>query len=263
MKFASRNRRVCRLRLILESARRASTSRIAVDQGPRYAIYFVPAAESKLYRYGSAVLGYDCYSGKPVDFPDELGDGPVSWQELTAPARRYGFHATLKAPFYLSSSCTEQQLANALQSFAGLGHAVHAFAPTVRVLNDFFAIVPLKSAAPLDALAASCTTIFDAYRAPMSPQERARRIALGLSQSQIQNLDRWGFPYALSEFRFHMTLTGKVPLRRRKAILTVLLSGFHRLHIERSISVDRLALLKQESSDASFRVVSEAPFTAG
>ena len=60
-----------------------------------------------------------------------------------------------------------------------------------------------------------------------------------------------------------MTLTGKVPLRRRKAILTILLSGFHRMHIERSISVDRLALLKQESPDASFRVVSEAPFTAG
>jgi len=237
--------------------------RLPEDNGPRYAIYFVPAVDSKLYRYGSATLGYDCYSGTAVDFPGELGGDAVNWNELTAAPRRYGFHATLKAPFYLSPACTEGQLANALRNFAGLGHAVHSFAPTVRLLNDFFAVVPLKEAAALDALAASCTTIFDAYRAPMSPRERARRIALGLSQSQIQNLDRWGFPYVLTEFRFHMTLTGKIPVRRRKAILAVLLNGIHRIQVESAVPVDRLALLKQATPEASFRVVAESALEAG
>jgi len=235
-----------------------------VDQGPRYAIYFVPAPDSGLYRYGSAILGCDCYSGNAVDFPREyFGDGAVNWNELTALPRRYGFHATMKAPFYLSPACTELQLANALRSFAGLGHAVHSFAPAVRLLDGFFAVMPLEAAAALDALAASCTTIFDAYRAPMSPRERARRIALGLSQSQIHNLDRWGFPYVLSEFRFHMTLTGKVPPRRRKTVLGLLLGGFHSMQVESSVPVDRLALLKQTTPDASFRVVSESPLQAG
>jgi hypothetical protein len=246
-----------------------------VDQGPRYAIYFVPAADSKIYRYGSSILGYDCYSGQPVDFPEEVGqefgqefghesdNGAVNWNELTAAPRRYGFHATLKAPFYLSPACSEHQLVNALQNFAGLGHAVHRLAPTVRLLNRFFAIVPVKAATSLDTLAASCTTIFAAYRAPMSPQERARRIALGLNQSQIQNLDRWGSPYVLSEFRFHMTLTGQVPVRRRKVVLGILLDGFHRMRVESAVPIDRLALLKQATPDASFRVVAEAPFKAG
>ncbi len=80
----------------------------------------------------------------------------------------------------------------------------------------------------------------------MSPQERARRIASGLSQSQIQNLDRWGYPYVLSEFRFHMTLTGAVPPRRKKAILAVLLNGFRQMKVESSIAIDRLALMKQQ-----------------
>ena len=234
-----------------------------MEQGPRYAIYFVPAADTKLYRYGSSILGYDCYSGKAVDFPQDFGNGMVNWNELSAPPRRYGFHATLKAPFHLSPSCTEQQLVKALRSFAGLGHAVHRFVPTVGILSDFFAVVPLQSEAALDALAASCTTIFDAYRAPMSPQERARRIALGLNRSQIRNLDRWGYPYALAEFRFHMTLTGKVPVRRRKAIQGILLNGLHRMPVERSIALDRLALLRQDSPDASFRVVSESRLNAG
>ena len=228
------------------------------DNGPRYAIYFVPEADTKFYRYGSSILGYDCYSGKAVDFPGALGDGAVNWNELTATPRRYGFHATLKAPFYLSPSCTETQLVNALQNFAGLGHAIYSFAPTVRLLNGFFAAVPREAQPQIDALAASCTTLFDAYRAPMSPQERARRVALGLNQSQIQNLDRWGNPYALSEFRFHMTLTGAVPASRRKAILAALLGGFRQMRVEPMIAIDRLTLLKQDTPDGAFRVVSQS-----
>ncbi|MFZ0425512.1 MAG: DUF1045 domain-containing protein [Xanthobacteraceae bacterium] len=234
-----------------------------MEQAPRYAIYFVPAADSKLYGLGSSVLGYDCYGGNAVDFPHEFGNGAVNWSEITALPRRYGFHATLKAPFYLSPSCTEQHLISALQSFAGLGHPVRSFTPTLRLLDDFFAVVPLQADAAIEDLAASCTTIFDAYRAPMSPQERARRIALGLNQSQIQNLDRWGNPYALSEFRFHMTLTGKVPVRRRKAIQASLVAGMHRLPVERSIAIDRLTLLKQDSPDAFFRVVGGAALKTG
>ena len=227
-----------------------------MEPAPRYAIYFVPAPQSKLYRYGSSILGYDCYTGAPVDFPQEFGAGAVNWNELTA-APRYGFHATLKAPFHLSPSCTERQLVNALQNFAGLGHAIRKFAPTVRLISGFFAVVPLEAETPLDALATSCTTLFDAYRAPMSPRERARRVALGLNRTQIQNLDRWGHPYVLSEFRFHMTLTGAVPPSRRKAIVEALLDGFHRMGVESSIAIDRLALVKQETPDAAFRLVSE------
>ncbi len=233
------------------------------DNGPRYAIYFVPSAESRLYRYGSSVLGYDSYTGNTVAFPAEFGDGAVNWNELTATPRRYGFHATLKAPFRLAPSCTERQLSNALHSFASLGHATHSFTPGLRELEDFIAIVPSRVEESLNALAASCTTIFDAYRAPITPQERARRIASGLSQSQIQNLDRWGYPYVLAEFRFHMTLTGAVPQRRKKAIVAVLLNGFRRMNVEPSIAIDRLALMKQESPDAPFRVLSEAALKIG
>jgi Protein of unknown function (DUF1045) len=233
------------------------------DNGPRYAIYFVPSASSQLYRYGSSILGYDSYTGDSVSFPDGFGSGAVNWNELSATPRRYGFHATLKAPFLLAPSCSEQQLVNALRNFAGLGHAVHSFVPILRELEDFIAVVPQEAEASIDALAASCTTIFDAYRAPISPQERARRLASGLSQSQIQNLDRWGYPFVLSEFRFHMTLTGAVPQRRKKAILAVLLNGFHYMKVERSIAIDRLALMKQDTTDAPFRVLDEAALKIG
>jgi hypothetical protein len=233
------------------------------DQGPRYAIYFVPPPSSRLYRYGSAILGYDCYTGNDVPFPGSFGGGAVNWNELTATPRRYGFHATLKAPFFLAPSCTEPQLVNALQNFAGLGHAVHGFNPALREIEDFIAAVPQQPEASLNALAASCTTIFDAYRAPMSPQERARRLASGLSQSQIQNLDRWGYPYVLAEFRFHMTLTGAVPQRRKQVVLAALRDGLHHMKVEPSITIERLALMKQDTPDAPFRVLDEAVLKTG
>jgi hypothetical protein len=234
-----------------------------VERGPRYAIYFVPQAQSGLYRYGSSILGYDCYTGKAVDFPDESESGAVNWNELSTEPRRYGFHATLKAPFHLLPSRGEDQLVKAVQNFARLGHAVHTFEPTVRLLNGFFAVMPRKAVPPIDAMAASCTTIFDAYRAPITPQQRARLVALKLSESQMRNLDRWGYPYVLAEFQFHMTLTGKVPAGRRKAILAVLQKGLRRIGMAGPIAVDRLALLKQDSPGASFRVVSEAVLSGG
>jgi hypothetical protein len=60
-----------------------------------------------------------------------------------------------------------------------------------------------------------------------------------------------------------MTLTGNVPARRHKTILAVLLAGFHRMAVEQPIVIDRLALLKQESPEASFRVVSESALDPG
>jgi hypothetical protein len=62
---------------------------------PRYAIYFIPAADSALYRFGAAVLGYDCYTGNDLDFPDPLPMETAAWRDLTREPRRYGFHATL------------------------------------------------------------------------------------------------------------------------------------------------------------------------
>src|SRR3974390_3507431 len=90
---------------------------VMMDEGPRYAIYFVPAAGSDLYRFGSSVLRYDCYTGEQVAPADELGGAAESGRSLTEDPRRYGFHATLKAPFHLSSEHTERQLVDATENF--------------------------------------------------------------------------------------------------------------------------------------------------
>jgi hypothetical protein len=233
-----------------------------VPELPRYAIYFVPPPEAEFFRFGSAILGYDCYTGGNVKRLAILEAEPELWDQLTAEPRRYGFHATLKAPFQLSPSCREAQLISALHSFAGLGHAIPALTPAVRMLGGFAAIVPAAASPAIDELAGKCTTIFDAFRAPMAAQERARRVASGLNQSQVANLDRWGYPYLFADFRFHMTLTSRVDVERRDDVLATLQKALSRACKDRAFTIERISLVRQTDANSSFRVIEQATLRA-
>jgi len=80
---------------------------------------------------------------------------------------------------------------------------------------------------------------------------------LGLSQNQMQNLERWGYPFLFSDFRFHMTLTGRISLDRRNEVLAWLAKTFDRMCGSEPITIDRLALVRQDGADAPFRVIAE------
>jgi hypothetical protein len=229
------------------------------NQAPRYAVYFVPAADSELYRFGSAVIQYDSYTGRPVAPPDECAADAARWRHATEEPRRYGFHATLKAPFTLAPACSETQLVSAFQSFAALGRKAAVIEPEIAMLSGFAAVAPVHADPAVDALAADCTTIFDAFRAPMSAQERARRLASGLNPSQLANLDRWGYPYLFADFRFHMTLTGRIEAGLHEPIVATLRRAFLRMCGAKPIAIDRLALVKQDNPGTAFRVLSHAP----
>jgi len=39
---------------------------------PRYAIYYAPAQESRLDRFGAGLLGYDAFGGGDLPFPADV-----------------------------------------------------------------------------------------------------------------------------------------------------------------------------------------------
>jgi len=228
------------------------------DETARYGVYFVPEAESSLHRFGSTIIGYDCYAGRDVDPPDGLNVDAASWGSLTEQPRRYGFHATLKAPFRLAPECTEAQLVDALVEFAALDFDPVGFEPDLRILGGFAAIVPREPSPALECLASACTMEFDRFRAAMSAEERSHRLEMDLSPRQNANLERWGYPYVFADFRFHMTLTGKIPVQRRDEVLAVLRPLFARMCNEPVIELGRLTLVKQEHEQARFVVLRQA-----
>jgi hypothetical protein len=229
---------------------------------PRYAVYFVPAADSALFRFGSALLGYNCYCGSDVDFPDVLPMERSAWRDLTGEPRRYGFHATLKAPFYLAREATEAELVEQFRRFSvGLDEAP-VFAPVIDALEGFIAIVPGVADAAVDRLAASCVIGFDRFRAPLNARDRERRLP-GLSARHVAHLDRWGYPFVFNEFRLHMTLTGRLAAERHSAVLSVLREEFAAACGALPVRIDRLALMRQDRSDARFRVIDHAAIGVG
>ena len=228
---------------------------------PRYAIYFVPAADSALYRFGAGFLGYDCYTGESLPHPQDVALAASEWDALTREARKYGFHATLKAPFRLLPPFSEADLTSELERFAAIPRTLAEIKPIVQSLAGFVAVVADTPSMDLDRLAADAVMAFDRFRCPLSSREREQRLGAGLSERQTDNLDRWGYPYVFDDFRFHMTLTGRIEAGHRRAILALLQARFDASEGAHVLPVSQVALLRQERRASPFRIVSAAALT--
>ncbi|MDD7970648.1 DUF1045 domain-containing protein [Roseinatronobacter alkalisoli] len=170
----------------------------------RFAVYFTPPAGSEFARAGAAWLGWDADEGRAVAHP-ELG---LDLALLTATPRKYGLHATLKPPMHLNIPATT--FLDAVDTLAqGLAH-VDMGMLCLRPLDGFLAMVCEKQPQPLDDFAATVVRELDPFRAPLTAQQLARRRSAGLTVRQEQLLQDWGYPYVLEEFRFHITLTGRL-----------------------------------------------------
>ncbi len=219
----------------------------------RYAIYFVPAENQPLWRKGCSILGYDSIAKRIVEQPKANGLEDGVLQELTAEPRRYGFHATLKAPFRLATGMTEETLIEQACDIAKRLHRVPGVALNVTQIGGFMALTPAGDTSHINALAADCVRAFDAFRAPMNTLERERRQRSSLTQRQTQFMDDWGYPYVFEEFRFHMTLTGTVPQHLRDPIQAFLNAFLN--ENDRMIEIDSVCLCVQRDNDKPFEVL--------
>jgi putative phosphonate metabolism protein len=221
---------------------------------PRYAIYYAPAPGSGLDRFGAHLLGYDAVEGDDLPFADGLLQAVPDWRELTGDPRKYGFHATLKAPMSLAHGRTETELLAAAAAFAAAPREIPVIRPVVGSIEGFIAIVPAETPPALVRLAADCVGEFDSFRAPLTETDRARRNPSLLTPRQCSNLDRWGYPYVMDDFRFHMTLTGRVSVERREPLSGMLRDRFSALGLDR-LPIDGIALFRQDQADSRFRIM--------
>ncbi|WP_299818152.1 DUF1045 domain-containing protein [uncultured Roseibium sp.] len=176
----------------------------------RYAIYFAAEADDRLMQLGNAWLGRDPFSGEDLRQPEIAGLSPETVRELTADPRRYGFHGTLKAPFFLREGENEATLLEACAAFAGRIAPFEIRGLDVNRLGKFLALTPNGSEPDLQAFAAQCLRAFEPFRAPLSSADLERRRKSGLTLRQDAYLSDWGYPYIFDEFRFHMTLSNKL-----------------------------------------------------
>jgi hypothetical protein len=215
----------------------------------RYAVYLAPPPESALWRFGSAVVGRDAASGEALSGFAPDGFDAAAWRDMTTEPRRYGFHATIKAPFRLAEDASLSDLSAAL---AELSHAERPFAAgrlavSTLALGEAAGFVALTPAAPSTAIARLEDRVvrgLDAFRAPLSDAERARRDPARLTARQRDAFERWGYPYALADFRLHFTLTNALDEAGR--IAETLTREFERCVADPTLFVEALVLFVQK-----------------
>lgn len=172
----------------------------------RFAVYWA-ADDGPFADRTAAWLGWDAATGRPVPQPAIPGL-PRPLADLTAESRKYGFHGTIRAPFRPAAGVDEAALRRACAAMAGGLRAVAMPGLALHDLDGFLALVPEGGEGPLRTLAAEVVRATDPLRAPLTLAEVARRRPERLTPRQRDLLDRWGYPFVMEEFRFHLTLTG-------------------------------------------------------
>lgn len=166
---------------------------------------------------GAEFLGRDSETGKEIPQPDLADFSQQRLRELTTDARRYGLHATLKAPFFLKKGLTEHDLFLSAARFITGRQSITLPRIKLTRIGSFFALVPSEESAEewmavknINKLAADAVIFFDSFRADPSKQELARRKPQQLNFRQKILLTAWGYPHVFDEYRFHITLTDKL-----------------------------------------------------
>lgn len=212
----------------------------------RFAIYYVPP-HGPLARFGASWLGWDIISAceSPLfDFPGLDG--------ITMTPRKYGFHGTLKPPFRLAGDSTAEELHMRVSELAsGLAPAICDGLELTR-LGRFLALIPRSESKALRRVAAACVQDLDEFRAPLSVAELERRRRPGMSARQNALLNQWGYPYVMDEFRFHMTLTARLPKLDIPVWTEMILKSLPELPVP--FVVDQIALCG-ERKDGRFELI--------
>lgn len=222
---------------------------------PRYALYYAPRPGDGLAATASQWLGRNPESGQARAVRPVQGLAPERLAEIVAEPCLYGFHGTLKAPMALADELSESDLVGAVGRFAAGQHAFIVPAVELAELQGFLALVPAARCPELQDLADRCVVEFDEFRRPAEAQELACRRAAGLTPRQEVLLSRWGYPYVLDEWRFHLTLTGRLHDEGERAAVAITLQQRFAGILEQPLPVNDLCIFRQPAPGRPFKVL--------
>jgi hypothetical protein len=186
-----------------------------MDQMKRYAVYYAPRPGEFADRAQGWLEGGVALPGlpRPAD-------------QITVDPRRYGFHGTLRAPFRPAEGVDEAAIRVAVADLAARLAPVRCEGLVLENLQGFLALTPTGCEAALLEFGAMVVEGTDALRAPLTGAEVARRRPESLSSRQRALLEVWGYPYVMEEFRFHLTLTDRLPEAEVAPVLAALQAHF-------------------------------------
>lgn len=225
----------------------------------RYALYFSPENPSPWWTFGAQWLGRDEQKNIALQRPAHAGLPAAELGHITVEPRRYGFHATLKAPFRLADGLGEGDLLKSTHALARRLEPLALGPMSLKKLDDFMALIPDSVPPGLQSLAGSCVVELDGLRAPMSQAELQKRQPHKLDGRGRALLALYGYPHVLERFRFHMTLTGPVNTPEVALVTLALTPDICRLNAESPLVLDRLCIFREAMPGQPFLRIVDIP----
>ncbi len=225
----------------------------------RYALYFAPDSNSQWWRAGCQWLGRDAQAMLAVPHAPVAGLSATQLHEHTADARRYGFHATLQAPFRLADGVSRSDLEAALCAFCLQQQPVEVPTPQVHWIGNFLALLPTADSPAINELAMRCVRHFNPLRAPISENEIARRQRQVLSPRQQELLRRWGYPYTEEEYRFHLTITNAINTDDVALASALRDAAVRHFQITEPMHISSIAMFFEAEPGADFQLLRRYP----
>ena len=202
----------------------------------RYAVYYAP-------RPGDFADRAAAWLAVGVDLPSL----PRRAREITVDPRRYGFHGTLRAPFRPGDGVGAGDIEARVADLAARLAPVRCEELRLENLHGFLALTPVGCEAAMLEFGAMVVEGTDALRAPLTEADIARRKPESLTSRQRALLQVWGYPHVMEEFRFHLTLTDRLPAAEVAPVMTALEAHFTPV-LPRPFVIEDLCLFGEDAT---------------
>lgn len=214
----------------------------------RYAIYYAPPKESSLEEFGRYWFGWDPLNAKlinnkrRINYLNRFGiKNLINIDKNVLIAKKYGFHGTLIPPFKLNKNYSTNTLFKKTEEIAKKLKKFKFYKFKLKKINNFYAFVQNKKNNKINKLSNRLVRELFKFRSPLTKKEIDRRNPSKLSKLQLNILYKWGYPYLMSEFNFHMTLASEVTgnklylelkkIERNKEIILNEINNFDKIYI--------------------------------
>jgi hypothetical protein len=219
----------------------------------RYAIYYTPQPGTPLAAFGRSWFGRANDGATLQAFSTSgLASTTIS-NPLATPSGYAGLHSIFKAPFALRDGIGPDALKARLISFARRRKPVETGPLTLARAGRSLVLRPIEPRPALDWLAAQCLAAFDGFARPASVEREAHQNP-HLNDHQRVLLKSFGDPHVLSEYRFHVTLTGPLDTAHLERVAQALWPVLEEI-CATGVTVDGLSLFGEASGRAPMRLI--------
>ncbi len=225
----------------------------------KFAVYYIPPAESALYQRGSEILGYDVRVGQylPADNPSRaaLPEFDPAW---VAQPQTYGFHITTGYSLYFDRAVLpqiEQAMEDVLNCFDP--SAAYLFIPPqerVVFWQDEIVVLRYDPNPAMLMLHTMLIARVNPYGTGSNVSEAyARKDPATLNPVYAQRVRQYYTPYMLDGWVPHFTLMMPYKGSEREALHTALLDLF----TAEPVTVESICLLLREDDETHYRLYRE------